>query len=75
MMSGYRNKDTLDLEITINYSLSLEQSVNHLSGVTYDDFRVVMPMSEISSARIFHPEVYELFQREGLPIERHLEKS
>ena len=28
----------------------------------YEDFRIVVPMSEVGSVRIFHPEVYEQFR-------------
>ena len=35
-----------------------------LLNLDYEDFRIVIPMSEIVSARIFDPDVYELFQQE-----------
>ena len=64
MASGYRDKETQHLEITINYASVVEKSLEDSSDLIYEDFRIVVPMSEILSARIFHPEAYELFQKE-----------
>ena len=64
MTSGYRNKDTHELEITTNYAPVAQKSLEIMSELSYRDFRVVVPMNEIVSARIFHPEAYELFQKE-----------
>lgn len=65
--SGYRKEDTHELEITTNYAPVLWEFLEKhgASGLVYEDFRVVIPMSEIVSARIFDPDVYELFQQEG----------
>ena len=65
--SGYRKEDTHELEITTNYAPVLWEFLEKhgSSGLVYEDFRVVIPMSEIVSARIFDPDVYELFQQEG----------
>lgn len=41
-----------------------EESLEASSDLAYEDFRIVIPMSEIMSARVFHPEAYERFQRE-----------
>lgn len=56
--SGFRNKHTQELIITENYAEVLDKHRNQ----QYDDFRIVIPMSEIVSARIFDPDAYELFQ-------------
>ena len=61
---SYRNKDTHELEITTN-SPVVQKSLEMMSELSYRDFRVVVPMNEIASVRIFHPEAYELFQKEG----------
>ena len=64
MASGYRNKDTHELEITTNYAPVLGESLEKSSDLVYEDFRIVIPMPEIVSARVFLPETYELFQGE-----------
>ena len=62
MASGYRNKDTHELEITTNYAPVIQKSLEMMSKLAYKDFRVVIPMVEIVSARVFHPEAYERFK-------------
>lgn len=57
--SGYRDKDTQELRITTNYAPIIRKSY-----ATYKNFRVVIPMSEIVSARLFDPKTYLLFQRD-----------
>ena len=63
MASGYRNKDTHGLQITTNYAPVVQESLDNSSGLVYEDFRIVIPMSEIVSVRIFHPEAYERFKK------------
>ena len=58
MASGYRNEETLELEITTNYAPVIEDS-----ELDYADFQVVIPKSEIVSVRLFDPEFYQRFQR------------
>ena len=60
--SGYRNKDTQELIITTEYTDIINESLEPASDTMLEDFRVTIPMSEIVSARIFHPEVYTRFQ-------------
>lgn len=60
--SGYRNKDTQELHITTEYASVIAQSIRESTGIASRDFQVVIPMSEIVSARTFHPEAYERFQ-------------
>ena len=64
--SGYRKKDTQELEITTNYAPVLWEFLQNQesSGLDYEDFRIVIPMSKIMSVRIFDPDLYELFQQE-----------
>ena len=64
MVSGYRDGDTQDLEITTNYAPIIRKSLEESFGLMYEDFRVVIPMTEISSARVFLPQAYKLFQQE-----------
>ncbi len=60
-LSGYRDQETRELKITTDYapviSLALESW-----GLSDEDFRIVIPMSQIVSARLFFPEADELFQ-------------
>lgn len=64
--SGYRKEDTYELKITTNYAPVLWEFLEKQGStdLVYEDFRIVIPMSEIVSARIFDPDVYELFQQE-----------
>ena len=66
LKSGYRKEDTQELEITTNYAPVLWEFLQNQesSGLDYEDFRIVIPMSKIMSARIFDPDLYELFQQE-----------
>ena len=64
MAGGFRDKDKQELEITTTYAPVIWKSLEGSSGLAYEDFRVVIPMAEIISARIFLPEAYELFKRE-----------
>ncbi len=58
MASGYRDERTQELFVTENYAEVLEQHTYQ----QYDDFRIVIPMSEIVSARVFDPDAYTVFQ-------------
>ena len=64
LVSGYRDKDTLELEITTDYTPALKKSVEDASGLQHEDFQIVIPRDEVVSARIFYPETYNLFQDE-----------
>ena len=67
MASGYRNKDTQELTITTDYSPVMEELLEGGPG-TFDlvneDFRVVIPRTEIISARLFLLEAYQRFQEQ-----------
>ena len=80
LASGYREPDTQKLKITTYYaevidewldeleesrewSQELEESEERLDDLK--DFRIVIPMSEIVSARLFDLDVYERFQEES----------
>ena len=61
--SGYRDKNNCELVLTTNYTpIILEFMENYPGQYEYDDFRIVIRMSELTSAHFFHPEVYERFQ-------------
>lgn len=64
--SGYRDKDTQELRITTDYSPvmnELLESEPESFDPINEDFRVVLPRTEIISARLFLPEAYERFQK------------
>lgn len=62
MASGYRNAATQELRLTTHYAPVIQASLEAVSNLVYEDFRIAIPISEIMSARIFHPDVYERFQ-------------
>ena len=68
MSSGYRNKDTLELEITTDYApvisdyLETTQDPTTRVAEKLRDFRVVIPRSEIVSARLFDPDLHQQFR-------------
>ena len=57
-LSGYRDKDTQELEITDYYDTIIEEA--HSNDT---DFQIVILKSEIISVRLFDPDTYLLFQR------------
>ena len=62
--SGYRNKDSQELEITTNYAPVIAESYpDAKSYLDYKDFQIIIPKSEIVSARIFDPDIYRKFQK------------
>ena len=66
--SGYRDKDTKELEITTYYSLIIAEShPDAKSYLDYADFQIIIPKSEIISVRLFDPDVYQRFQRDRNP--------
>ncbi len=64
LASGYRDKDTLELEITTNYTPAVKKSLEDVSGLQHEDFQIVISRNEVVSARIFHPDVPGIFQDE-----------
>ena len=64
--SGYRDKDTQELKITTDYARVIQESLKEspeTSNLVYTDFQVVIPMSEVISARIFDFRVYNIVGR------------
>ncbi|CAD7534246.1 MULTISPECIES: hypothetical protein [Aeromonas] len=68
LLSGYRNKDELTLHITTNYHdhykrrglLSREKTSSHRLSI--NDFRVIIPVSEIETLSLFDRETYNDFK-------------
>ena len=61
LMSGYRNKDTQELELTINYASVIPRSKP--GDHTFNDyFRIVIPRTQIVSVRFFDPDTYQAFR-------------
>ena len=68
MSSGYRNKDTLELEITTEYAPVISDYLKNTAEPTervadkLRDFRIVIPRAEIVSARLFDPGLHQQFK-------------
>lgn len=65
MASGYREKGNHELIITTYYVDLIEEyleSSKKDDDLSFSDFQVVIPVSEIISARIFDFEIFEKFQ-------------
>ena len=64
MASGYRDKATLDLQISMDYvPIILKYAYDPEKGLQEEDFRIVIPISEVVSVRLFNEAVYEYFRR------------
>lgn len=63
-LSGYRDETTKEMRISNDYGEAYEKLVDEdpefLNRVA-DEFQLVIPVTEIVSANLFDPEVYELF--------------
>ena len=74
LSSGFRDKYTHKLTITTDYEPILKEYVdNKKHNLSYIDFRVVIPIAEIISARFFFPAVYNQFQEE--PFQEEHDKN
>ncbi|EOZ1400618.1 hypothetical protein [Enterobacter hormaechei] len=66
LLSGYRDKDTLQVRFTSNYqSHYIRQGigiVGTMSRLTLDDFRTLLPKREIDNVSFFDIETYKKFQ-------------
>ena len=65
LYSGYRDKDTLELVLVRNYGPVVKGHAfpnNVYSGWNEEDFRIVFPMSEIVSVRLFNDNIFDHFQ-------------
>ena len=66
LASGYRDQETHELVITTNYAPAINEYLDsdpEIPDLIREDFRVVVPASEIVSTRIFSPEIYQRFQQ------------
>lgn len=63
MLSGYRKEDTLELVITTNYVGVMLAYPEENLGRDLRGFQVVIPLSEVVSARMFDLDVYQAFQQ------------
>ena len=61
LWSGYRNKDTCELAITTNYAPLIQSRLTASSAL--GDCRVVIPKSELISARFFDINLYKVDPR------------
>jgi len=64
--SGYRDENTQELVLTTDYAKVYQQIIQEdnaflLGGV--EDFLIVIPVAEISSANLFDPAAYQKFQQ------------
>jgi hypothetical protein len=69
-LSGYRDGATKRMVITHDYSDAYEKLLEDDKGFEMriaDEFQLVIPISEIVTANLFDPIVYELF----LDVEEH----
>ena len=61
LASGYRKPDTRELVITTRYATALHRCLeSEFPSLRVEDFQVVLPTSEIVSARLFHTGAYKL---------------
>jgi hypothetical protein len=75
LLSGYRNKDTQTVTFTTDYLKVLEKISQDGAGLDHldsEDFEVVLPGKEISSAHLFDLVAYEHF---GLGIKAQKESA
>lgn len=57
-ISGYRREDDFKVERTVNYS----EMYREIDPARLDEFKTVLPVSEIESIRLFDGDIYEGFQ-------------
>lgn len=65
--SGYRREETQQHEITTHYSPIVRDHRDRGTPLTGEDIRIVIPSSEIVSARPFIPSLYGRFQQTSKP--------
>lgn len=76
ILSGYRDNDTKKLNITTDYASVIHEWLReNQPDSSGRDFRIVFPISEIISARIFLPEAVPLFRQATDPPSGSLDKG
>lgn len=68
LASGFRTDETHKLQFTTNYAVVLARPRDDDEPSTESDFRVVLPVSEILSARPFDFAIYFEFQEAGTMV-------
>ena len=64
--SGYRDQVTRELRLTTDYFRDFLVSENSPpENLRFEDFIIVIPMSEVISARVFSLEMYDKYFRSG----------
>lgn len=65
LMSGYRDKDKLTVKMTTNYWEHYEDSgiFNGINELTINNFRVVLPISDVENISLFDIDTYKTFQK------------
>ena len=68
LFSGYRSEEKLELKLTRYYgtdiALLVRGPANHRAGVAERDFRVLIPIREVATARLFDPDIFRHFNRD-----------
>ena len=62
LASGFRMQETHELRFTTNYALVLDRNETYTEPATREAFRVVVPVSEVRSARPFDFVTYFAFE-------------
>ena len=63
LISGYRDEGMKTINVTTHYAKTLnELTTDAENKLSFDDFQVILPMSEVKSARLFDPLAYQLLQ-------------
>ncbi len=62
LLSGYRNRQTQELRLTRNYAPMLQEAEAKHIEAEHDDFRIVLSLDEVVSARRFDRTVWDRFQ-------------
>jgi hypothetical protein len=53
VLSGYRKQDTLELELTTDYTSAYEQVQRSGTQLSIDDFEIIVPVSRVVTANPF----------------------
>lgn len=64
MLSGYRDRETNELVITRDYAEVYEEYLDEEKSYLAafgEEFQLVIPVAEITTANLFDPDVYQLF--------------
>lgn len=70
LLSGYRDKDDLTLHVTTNYEHYYRTQQSAISSVILEDFRKLIPVSDIRSISLFDSDTHHRFKTaETEPIE------